>query len=70
LGLFKCISDYLPYFEKKIYFSISLQNKLELMLRIDQNDLFGSFEITSIRLRTPLRNPLRAMRVARCEQPD
>ena len=30
LGLFKFISDYLPYFEKKIDVSISYQKKFEL----------------------------------------
>jgi hypothetical protein len=35
---------------------------------IDRNYLFGSFEITSIRLYTLLRNSLRG--VTRCVQPD
>ena len=47
-GLFRFISDYLPY----------LKNKYIL---IDRNYLFGSFEIISIRLYTPLRNPVRGL---------
>jgi hypothetical protein len=51
LGLSKFISNYLPYFEKiNIFFNI-ITKKV-------RNYLFGSFEITSIRLCTPLRNPL------------
>ena len=47
LGLFKFISDYLPYFEKiNIFFNIIAKK----IIRIDRNYLFGSFEITSIRL--------------------
>jgi hypothetical protein len=50
LGLFKFISDYLPYFDKiNIFFNI-IAKKFELIY-----NLFGSFEITSIRLYTPLR---------------
>ena len=53
LGLFKFISDYLPYFEKiNIFFNIIAKK----IIRIDRNYLFGSFEITSIRLYTSLRN--------------
>ena len=44
MGLFKFISDYLPYFEKKNIF----------IIRIDRNYVFGSFEITPIRLFTLL----------------
>ena len=58
LGLFKFISDYLPYFEKiNIFFNI-IKTKFELIYRIDRNYLFGSFEIISFRLYTPLRNLL------------
>jgi hypothetical protein len=57
LGLFKFISDYLPYFEKNKYiFQYHSKKSLNLFIRIDRNYLFGSFEITSIRLYTPLRN--------------
>ena len=58
LGLFKYISNYLPYFEQiNIFFDIIRHSK-KIYIRIDRNYLFGSFEITSIRLYTPLRNPL------------
>jgi hypothetical protein len=63
LGLFTFISDYLPYFEKiNIFFNIITYIYLpiyytytctEILLRIDRNYLFGSFEITSIRLYNP-----------------
>jgi hypothetical protein len=54
LGLFKFICVYLPYFEKiNIFFNIIKKKVL-----IDRNYLFGSFEITSIRLYPPLSNPL------------
>jgi len=46
LGLFKFISDYLPYFEK-----------INIIFKI----ITKKFEITSIRLYTPLRNPLRGL---------
>jgi hypothetical protein len=39
LGLSKFISDYLPYFEKKIYFSISYRKSLNSFIRIDQSNL-------------------------------
>jgi hypothetical protein len=59
LGLFRFISDYLPYFEKiNIFFNIITKKSLNSFIRIDRNYLFGSFKITSIRLYTPLRNPL------------
>jgi len=56
LGLFKFISDYLPYFERiNIFFNIyHNKKKFELIYKdIDRNYLFRSFEITSIRLYTP-----------------
>jgi hypothetical protein len=37
--LFKFISDYLPYFEKKIYFSISYRKSLNSFIRIDQSEI-------------------------------
>jgi hypothetical protein len=37
------------------------KKSLNSFIRIDRNYLFGSFEITSIRLYTPLRNPLRGL---------
>ena len=59
LGLFEFISDYLPYFEKiNIFFNIIKKKSLNKFIRIDRNYLFCSFEITSIRLYTPLHNPL------------
>jgi hypothetical protein len=58
LRLFKFISVYLPYFEKKYILQYHSKKSLNLFIRIDRNYLFGSFEITSIRLYTPLRNPL------------
>jgi hypothetical protein len=42
LGLFKFISDYLPYFEKKIDVSISYQKKFELNYK-DWSKLFVRF---------------------------
>jgi hypothetical protein len=64
LNLF--ISDYLPYFEKiNIFFNI-ITKKVWInlhCLRIDRNYLFGSFEITSIRLYTPLHNTLHGLPV-------
>ena len=55
LGLFKFISDYLPYFEKiNIFFNIIYKDWSKLFL-------FGSFKITSIRLYTPLHNPLHGL---------
>jgi hypothetical protein len=56
LGLYKFISDYLPYFDKiNIFFNIIAKKVWINLLRIDRNYLFGSFEITSIRLYTLLR---------------
>ena len=53
----------MPYFEKiNIFFNI-IAKKFELIYK-DWSKLFvrfGSFEITSIRLYTPLRNPLRKL---------
>jgi hypothetical protein len=57
LGLFKFISDYMPYLKKKIYILIPECR----YLRIDRNYLFGLFEMITIRLYTPLRNPLRGL---------
>ena len=54
LGLFKFISDYLLYLKKNKYI-FQYHNKKMFELRIDRNYLFGSFEITSIKLYTPLR---------------
>ena len=54
VGLYKFISDYLPYFEKNKYI-FQYHNKKMFELKIDRNYLFGSFEITSIKLYTPLR---------------
>ena len=59
LGVFKFISYYLPYFEKKLYiFQYHIKKRLSWFIRIDRNYVFGSFEIISIRLYTPLHNPL------------
>jgi hypothetical protein len=59
LGLFKFISYYLPYFKKNKYiFQYHYKKCLSWFIRIDRNYLFGSFEITSIRLYTSLPNPL------------
>jgi hypothetical protein len=38
-----------------------ITDEINIFIRIDRNYLFGSFEITSIRLYTPLRNPLRGL---------
>ena len=55
LGLFKFISDYLLYFEKiNIFFNIITKKVWINLEGFDRNYLFGSFEITSIRLYTPL----------------
>ena len=58
LGLFKFISDYLPYFEKvNIFFNI-ITKKFEFIYK-DWSKLFVWFIwIISIRLYTPLRNTL------------
>ena len=62
LGLFKFISDYLSYFEKNKYiFQYHSKKSLNEFIRIDRNYLFGSFEITPIRLYTSLRNPIRGV---------
>ena len=63
LGLFKFISDYLPYFEKIYIFQYHSKKGLNEFIRIDRNYVFGSFEITSISLYTPLCNPLRGLPV-------
>jgi len=39
-------------------FQYHSKNCLNYFIRIHRNYLFGSFEITSMRLYTPLRNPL------------
>ena len=62
LGLSKFISDDLPYFEKKKYiFQYHNRKSLNWFIRIDFNYLFGSFEITSIKLYTLLRKQIRGL---------
>ena len=62
LGLFIFISDVLLYFEKNRYiFQYHNKKSLNLLIRIGRYYLFCSFEITSIRLCTPFRNPLRGL---------
>jgi len=51
----------LPYFEKINIFCNIITKSLNSFISIDRNYLFGSFEITSIRLYTPLRNTLRGL---------
>ena len=61
LGLFKFISDYLPYFEKiNIFFNIKTK-KFELIYK-DWSKLFVRFIRKNLnQLYTPLRNPLRGV---------
>ena len=62
LGFFRLISLYLPYFEKNKYiFQYHNKKSFNLCIRIDRNYLFGLFGITSFRLYTSLRNPLRGL---------
>ena len=62
LGLFIFISDVLLNFEKNRYiFQYHNKKSLNLFIRIGRYYLFCSFEITSIRLYTPFRNPLRGL---------
>ena len=56
------------FWKNKYIFQYHSKKRLNKFIRIDRNYLFGSFEITSVRLYTPLRNPLREL--PGCVQPD
>ena len=62
LGLFIFIADVLLYFEKNRYiFQYHNKKSLNLLIKIGRYYLFCSFEITSIRMYTSLRSPLRGL---------
>ena len=60
-GVIKIYFRLFALFWKNKYIFQYHSKKVWIEIRIDQNYLFGSFEITSIRLYTPLRNPLRKL---------
>ena len=49
------------FWKNKYIFQYHSKKSLNWFIRIDRNYLFGSLEITSIRLYTPLHNPLRGL---------